>query len=120
MSLINNLCARLVRHPKRVVFPEGNDARILQAARKFASKNLGTPILLGNRLDIKNTADRLDIKLDSIRVIDHLKSEERALFKETLRSKERFQSHTDKELNNLLNNASYFATLMANSQTDNL
>lgn len=119
MSLINNLCARLVRHPKRVVFPEGNDARILQAARKFASKNLGTPILLGNRLDIKNTADRLDIKLDSIRVIDHLKSEERALFQETLRSKERFQSHTDKELNNLLNNASYFATLMlANSQTD--
>lgn len=119
MSLINNLCERLVRHPKRVVFPEGNDARILQAARKFASRHLGTPILIGNRLAIKNTADRLDIKLDNIRVIDHLKSEEKTLFKMTLKSIERFHSYTDKELDVLLNNASYFAAIMLfNGQAD--
>ena len=121
MSLINNLCERLVRHPKRVVFPEGNDARILQAARKFASKGLGIPILLGNRLEIKTIATRLDIKLDNIRVINHLESEDRAQFKQILKSIKRFESHSEKDLESVLNNASYFASLMlASSQADAL
>ena len=34
MSLINNLCLRLERHPKRVVFPEGNDVRISASSTK--------------------------------------------------------------------------------------
>ena len=91
MSLINNLCLRLERHPKRVVFPEGNDVRILQAARKFAAKKLGVPILLGNRIEIKELANKLDIKLDHIRIIDPLKSEERPRFKQSLQSIYRFK-----------------------------
>ena len=49
MSLISNLDSRLVRHPKRIVFPEGADPRILQAARKFSTRKLGIPILIGKR-----------------------------------------------------------------------
>ncbi|MGA2053439.1 MAG: phosphate acyltransferase, partial [Opitutales bacterium] len=61
MSLIETLSARLVRHPKRVVFPEGADPRILQAARQFATRRLGVPILLGDRTRIKENAARLDL-----------------------------------------------------------
>ena len=32
MSLISRLSARLQNHPKRIVFPEGADARVIQAA----------------------------------------------------------------------------------------
>lgn len=49
MSLISKLSARLQNHPKRVVFAEGEDPRIIQAARQFATKKLGVPILLGDR-----------------------------------------------------------------------
>ena len=49
MSLISRLSARLQNHPKRVVFPEGADPRIIQAARQFANKKLGIPILVGDR-----------------------------------------------------------------------
>jgi phosphate acetyltransferase len=45
MSLISKLSARLQNHPKRVVFAEGEDLRIIQAARQFASQKLGAPIL---------------------------------------------------------------------------
>ena len=119
MSLISNLCKRLERHPKRVVFPEGNDERILQAARKFASKNLGIPILLGNRLEIKAIAAKLDIKLKHIRVIDPLKSEEREDFKSKLKSIYRFQNKGDIDLEATLDKNAYFAALMlASSQAD--
>ena len=56
MPLISKLSERLERHPKRVVFPEGSDPRILQAARKFASRKLGIPVLLGDRAEIKANA----------------------------------------------------------------
>ena len=76
MPLISKLSERLERHPKRVVFPEGSDPRILQAARKFASRNLGVPILLGDRSEIKANAEKLDISLEHIRIIDPSRSDE--------------------------------------------
>ena len=74
MPLIAKLTERLKRHPKRVVFPEGSDPRILQAARKFAARGLGIPILLGERRTIKSNAEQLDISLEHIRIIEPRRS----------------------------------------------
>ena len=76
MPLISKLTVRLKRHPKRVVFPEGSDPRILQAARQFASNGLGIPILLGDRAQIKANAEKLDINLERIRIIEPRRSDE--------------------------------------------
>ncbi|MBQ9759162.1 MAG: phosphate acetyltransferase, partial [Opitutales bacterium] len=56
MPLINKLSARLQNHPKRVVFPEGSDVRVIQAARQFATRRLGVPVLIGDRTRIKAIA----------------------------------------------------------------
>ena len=64
MSLIDNLSQRLKHHPKRVVFPEGTDPRILQTARKFADLKLGIPILLGDLSKIRQAAEHCNITLD--------------------------------------------------------
>ena len=69
MPIIPQLVAKLQRHPKRVVFAEGNDPRILQAARQWVTRRMGVPILLGDRGHIKNSAMRLDINLEGMRVI---------------------------------------------------
>ena len=47
MRFIGNMIEKLQRHPKRIVFPEGTEPRVLQAARQFYSLRLGAPILLG-------------------------------------------------------------------------
>ena len=49
MRFIGHVIEKLQRHPKRVVFPEGDEPRILQAARQFHALRLGVPILLGDR-----------------------------------------------------------------------
>ena len=76
MRFIGGVIEKLQRHPKRVVFPEGEEPRILQAARQFQALRLGAPIVLGNHEKVKETADGLKIPLENIRVIDPATSEE--------------------------------------------
>jgi phosphate acetyltransferase len=119
MPLISKLTVRLKRHPKRVVFPEGSDPRILQAARQFASNQLGIPILLGERAKIKENAEKLDINLDRIRVIEPRKSDEWANFVKQFHGLRRFRNLKDREIDQYLEDSNYFATMMlATSQAD--
>jgi phosphate acetyltransferase len=76
MRFIGNVIEKLQRHPKRVVFPEGTEPRILQAARQFHALRLGVPILLGDQAKIKEVADELKIPLDGIRLINPATSED--------------------------------------------
>ena len=75
MSLIANLVGKLQRHPKRFVFAEGCDPRILQAARQIVTHRMGVPVLLGERAQIKAVAQRLDIALDGMRMIEPERSD---------------------------------------------
>lgn len=119
MPLISKLTVRLKRHPKRVVFPEGSDPRILQAARKFASNGLGIPILLGDRTKIKENADKLDISLERIRTIAPRESDEWDNFAKQFHGLRRFKNLNDKEIEQYLEDPNYFATMMlATSQAD--
>ena len=119
MPLISKLTARLKRHPKRVVFPEGSDARILQAARKFASNSLGIPILLGDRAKIKANAEKLDVNLEHIRIIEPRRSDEWGSFVKKFQGLRRFKNLKDKDIEQYLDDTSYFATMMlATSQAD--
>lgn len=112
MSLIDQLLIKLQRHPKRIVFPEGNDPRILQSARQFATRQLGVPVLLGDRLDIKDRAARLDIRLEGIRIIDPARSEDIAFFREYLAGHPRFHKMASDDLDRLAVDRNYYATLM--------
>jgi len=76
MRFIGGVIEKLQRHPKRMVFPEGSEPRILQAARQFHSLRLGVPILLGDRARIKEAAMALNVSLEGVRVINPGQSEE--------------------------------------------
>jgi phosphate acetyltransferase len=76
MRFIGNVIEKMQRHPKRVVFPEGEEPRILAAARQFHTLRLGVPILLGDPVKVKATADDLKISLEGIRIINPVTSED--------------------------------------------
>ena len=119
MPLISKLTVRLKRHPKRVVFPEGSDPRILQAARQFASNNLGIPILLGNRAQIKENAEKLNVSLEHIRIIEPGRSDEWGNFVKQFEGLRRFKNLKEKDVEQYLEDTNYFATMMlATSQAD--
>jgi phosphate acetyltransferase len=76
MRFIGGLIEKLQRHPKRIVFPEGTEPRVLQAARQFYSLRLGIPILLGDRTKIKEAAQALSLSLEGVRIINPTESED--------------------------------------------
>ena len=76
VRFIGGILQKLQRHPKRIVFPEGTEPRVLQAARQFFTLQLGAPILLGDRTRIKQLAANLNLSLEGVRIINPGDSEE--------------------------------------------
>jgi phosphate acetyltransferase len=119
MPLVSKLIEKLQRHPKRIVFPEGNDPRILQAARQWVTRRMGAPILLGDRAAIKASAARLDLNLQGMRIISPTQSEDFDVFVEHLLELRRDRGLTREEARKLVGDPNYYAALMlSNSQAD--
>ncbi len=76
MRFISSVIEKLQRHPKRIVFPEGTEPRVIQAARQFYALRLGAPILLGERARITEAAEALNISLEGIGIINPADSED--------------------------------------------
>lgn len=121
MPLLPKLVERLQRHPKRIVFPEGADPRILQAARQWVTRRMGAPILLGDRARIKEAAAGLDVNLAGMRIIEPGRSEDFDVFTAQLAARRREKGVTPDQARVCLRDNNYFATMMlANGQVDAL
>ncbi len=56
--------------PKRIVFPEGDEDKILRAAQILVDEGIAKPILLGRVDEIKARAEQLNVGLEEIEIID--------------------------------------------------
>ena len=70
MSFLDSVIARACCLRKTIVLAEGEDARVIEAARRAHDDGIATCILLGNEARIKQQADTLGIALDDIKVED--------------------------------------------------
>ena len=59
---------------KRIIFPEGSDERIIQAAEIARKEKIAKPILVGNKEEIKAKAGKLGISLGGFEIIEPAKS----------------------------------------------
>lgn len=112
MPVLSTLSVRLQNHPKRVVFPEGNDIRIIKAARQFATRKLGVPILLGDKAEISALAAANDVRMDGIGVIDPIKSDDYPEILKAFDGIRRFKKLGDTDSAEMLANHNYYATMM--------
>ena len=60
-------------NPKRIVFPEGEEEKILRAAAILIEEGIAKPILLGDREEIEAHIRELNLDLDGIQIIDTMK-----------------------------------------------
>jgi phosphate acetyltransferase len=112
MPLVPKLVEKLQRHPKRIVFPEGSDPRILQAARQWVTRRMGVPILLGDRTAIKTAAAKLDINLEGMRLIEPVRSEDFESLAQEFTRIRRSKSLVADEGRAAISDTNYFATMM--------
>src|SRR5205809_901819 len=121
MRFIGSIIEKLQRHPKRIVFPEGTEPRVLQAARQFYSLRLGVPILLGDRTKIKEAAERLNVPLEGVRMLNPEESEELDSFARRFELLRRYKGVREREAREAMLKPNYFGAMMvAMHQADGL
>ncbi len=69
-SFTQSLFDQLKRHPKRVVFTEGEDLRIVRVAARFVELELGIPILLGRKDRITQIAEKEGLSLEFVKILN--------------------------------------------------
>jgi len=60
--------------PKRIVFPEGSEDKILRASQIILDEEIAVPIVLGDVKLIREKIKMLDLSLDGIEIVDPLNS----------------------------------------------
>ena len=91
MKFIENVFQKLRNHPKRVVFPEGTEPRVLAAAAEFVHQDLGVAVLLGKREEIEAAAQKARVSLNKIHVINPETAEDLPLFIKRIESLSRYK-----------------------------
>ena len=112
MRFIGNVIDKLQRHPKRIVFPEGTEPRVLQAARQFYSLRLGAPILLGDRTKVKEAAEQLNVSLEGVRIINPAESADLDNFAHRYEMVRRFKGVKVPEAREAMRNPNYYGAMM--------
>jgi len=83
-EVMRTLINKARNHPKRVVFPEGDDEKILRAAQILIDENIAIPVLLGNEATIRAKINDLHLDLGPIEIIDPQTSDKLTRYVEEL------------------------------------
>lgn len=112
MKFIESVYEKLRRHPKRIVFPEGDDPRVVRAAQQFYEQELGIPVLLGQRDVIERVALAEGIDLDHVAIINPETSSDLPVFCERLEKLDRYKNFGVRDSRAIMVNRNYFAAMM--------
>lgn len=75
MDIIDGFMEKVRGCGLSVVLPEGNDERIVAAARRLKDEDIAEPILLGKEEELASAGERAGVELDGIRRIEPVESE---------------------------------------------
>jgi malate dehydrogenase (oxaloacetate-decarboxylating)(NADP+) len=99
-------------NPKQVVFPEGDNEKILRACHALVEEAIGKPILLGDAAKIQARARDLGVNLEGMQIVDPLTSGHREPYLlELFRLRQR-KGVTLQEAESLINNRNVFGSMM--------
>ena len=68
--MFENLIEILKKNPRKIVYPEGTDARILESAARLKAGGFLTPVLIGNAAEVKAAAAKGGFDIDGLEIID--------------------------------------------------
>ncbi|MCE4957751.1 phosphate acetyltransferase [Macrococcoides caseolyticum] len=110
-KLLDVLNEKLSGKNVKIVLPEGTDERVLQAAVELHKGDKVSPIVLGNVEEVKALAEKLNISIEGIEVMDPATSELReeliAKFVERRKGKA-----TEEQATEMLKDPNYFGTML--------
>ncbi len=111
-GIMRGLINRAMRDPKRVVFPEGEEPKIIRAASILVDDAIAYPILLGNPETITRVAAENRISLDGITIDDPATSSRRDAYAHYMWQLRQRKGLSLDEARRQLFNGNYFGSCM--------
>ena len=68
--MFENLVEILKANPRKIVYTEGTDARILESAARLKKDGFLTPVLVGNVDDVKAAAEKGGFDIEGLEIVD--------------------------------------------------
>jgi malate dehydrogenase (oxaloacetate-decarboxylating)(NADP+) len=109
---MHDLYGRARQNPKRIVFPEGEQEKIIRAAKILIDEKLANPIVLGRRAEVNALLDKYNIDRTKLTHIDISDCEQRELYVQRFHEMRRREGVTMADSRRLLSSRNYFAMMM--------
>jgi malate dehydrogenase (oxaloacetate-decarboxylating)(NADP+) len=114
-KLMTKVITRAKENPKRVIFAEADNYKILKAAQIIQDEKIGTPILLGNKARINELIEEHSMDLFSAVIIDPKDENEAAeRYAEVLYQRRKRKGLTKYDALKLMRDRNYFGAAMLN------
>ena len=118
MDIFEELTQKIKGKNIKIVFPEGEEERILKAVVRLKEENLITPIVLGKVSDVEKTAQKINKSLDGIKIIDPNTADH---FDEMVEKflEVRKAKNTKEDALRLLKDVNYYGTMLVKTKKAN-
>lgn len=111
-EVIRVMIHKAQKNPKKVVYPEGEEEKIIRAAHVVKSENIALPVLLGNEKIIRGIINELGYEQTHYQIIDPETSDKQELYLNELYKKRQRKGTTLKEAKELMKKSIYFGCMM--------
>ena len=111
-ELMRVIVHKAKQRPRRVVFPEGENEKILRAAHILVEEKIAQPMLIGSTKVIREKAEDLGVNLEHIQVVDPNMWSKRDDYVQALYELRQRRGVTLSEAQTLINNRNIFGSVM--------
>lgn len=112
-AIMRSITTKAKMDPKRVVFAEADNYKILKAAQIVKDDNIAIPILLGNREKIQSIINEHALELEGVEIIDQMQNPEKTkLYAESLYKKRQRKGISLNDATKLLRDRNYYGASM--------
>lgn len=114
-KLVRNITAKAQSNPKRVVFAEADNIKILKAAQTAWEEGVAFPILLGKRKKIEQLIHEYSIEFQDVQIIDPKSEEEeerRISYGKAFFEKRKRKGFTEFESIQIMRERNHFGAMM--------
>jgi malate dehydrogenase (oxaloacetate-decarboxylating)(NADP+) len=113
-AIMRRFVRKAAGDPRKIVFPEGEDPRILKACSIIVEERIARPVLIGDEAKIREAIRRhdLDLMRDAFDIIDPSSDEHAARYAEKLHRQRERKGVTAEAAQVLIRDANHFGMMM--------
>jgi len=112
-EIMRSMINKAKSNPKRLVFPEGDEEKILRATQILLDDGIAKPILLGSEKEIRAKIEEMGLDLGGVEIVDPATYEKRSEYIDAMFAKRQRKGVTRAEAKSKIkNNRHYFGAMM--------